>query len=142
MRKTYSGYITKLEDNQIFVFGANTQGRHGKGAALIAKTKFGAIYGQARGLQGKCFAIVTKDLTKKIHPSVDRDEIIDEIGNLYELASKNTDKEYLVAYNGVGINLSGYSNHDMANMFCSFSIPPNVIFEESFLELFEDFYKK
>ena len=42
---TYSGTITRLEQNQIFVFGSNTQGRHGKGAALTARTKFGAIYG-------------------------------------------------------------------------------------------------
>ena len=37
--------ITQLEPNQIFVFGSNTQGRHGKGAALTAKNKFGAVYG-------------------------------------------------------------------------------------------------
>jgi hypothetical protein len=43
--KTYSGMITELEPNQIFVFGSNTQGRHGKGAALMARYKFGAVYG-------------------------------------------------------------------------------------------------
>ncbi len=30
MLKTYKGKITKLEPNQIFVFGSNPQGRHGK----------------------------------------------------------------------------------------------------------------
>src|SRR5208283_2768202 len=35
--KTYSGKITKLKPNQIIVVGTNTQGRHGKGAALWAK---------------------------------------------------------------------------------------------------------
>jgi hypothetical protein len=35
--KTYSGMITELEPNQVFVFGSNTQGRHGKGAALMAR---------------------------------------------------------------------------------------------------------
>jgi hypothetical protein len=44
-RKTYKDFITQLKDNQIFVFGSNTQGRHGKGAALLARNKFGAIYG-------------------------------------------------------------------------------------------------
>lgn len=40
---TYEGKIEFLEPNQIFVFGSNTQGRHGAGAALIAKQKFGAM---------------------------------------------------------------------------------------------------
>lgn len=62
----YKGIITELPENGIFVFGSNTQGRHGKGAALLAKNKFGAIYGQAKGLQGQSYAIITKDLTKKL----------------------------------------------------------------------------
>ena len=44
--KTYKGKINKLEPHQIFVFGSNPQGRHGKGAALIAKQLFGAKVGQ------------------------------------------------------------------------------------------------
>lgn len=34
--KTYKYPVTQLAPNQIFVFGSNTQGRHGKGAALWA----------------------------------------------------------------------------------------------------------
>lgn len=34
--------ITSLKPNQIFVFGSNLAGRHGAGAALLAKQKFGA----------------------------------------------------------------------------------------------------
>lgn len=45
----------------IFVFGSNLAGRHGKGAALTARKRYGAIYGQAYGLQGQSFAIPTKD---------------------------------------------------------------------------------
>lgn len=37
-----TGLIDKLESNQIFVFGSNEAGTHGKGAALQA-LKFGAI---------------------------------------------------------------------------------------------------
>jgi hypothetical protein len=37
--------ITSLQDNQIFVFGSNTQGKHGAGAAFTARNKFGAKYG-------------------------------------------------------------------------------------------------
>lgn len=46
---------------EIFVFGSNLAGRHGKGSALIAKTNFGAIYGQGEGIQGQSYGIPTKD---------------------------------------------------------------------------------
>ena len=59
----YEGDITP-EPNTVFVFGSNPQGKHGAGAAKVATTKFGAKYGQGRGLQGNAFAIPTKDLTK------------------------------------------------------------------------------
>ena len=39
--------ITSLKPNEIFVFGSNTEGRHGLGAALTAKQKFGAKQFQA-----------------------------------------------------------------------------------------------
>lgn len=38
--------------NEIFVFGSNMAGRHGKGAALYARLNHGAVYGQGIGLQG------------------------------------------------------------------------------------------
>ncbi|SDP68327.1 hypothetical protein SAMN05443582_10813 [Phyllobacterium sp. OV277] len=37
---------------KILEFGSNLAGRHGKGAALLARQKHGAIYGQGTGLQG------------------------------------------------------------------------------------------
>jgi hypothetical protein len=40
----YSGDVTP-EPNVIFVFGSNTEGRHGAGAAALAKSEFGAIQG-------------------------------------------------------------------------------------------------
>lgn len=134
--KTYKGKIEKLEPNQIFVFGSNTQGRHGMGAALIAKQKFGAVYGQSRGLQGQSYAIVTKDLTKSKHPSVRIEDIRYQIFSLYEYAFKHSDKEFLVAYSGTGTNLNGYQSWEMAEMFLhEIAVPPNVVFEEEFSKL-------
>ena len=134
-RKTYSGMIQSLTPNQVFVFGSNTQGRHGKGAALTAKNKFGAIYGQAEGPQGQSYAIITKDLTKRTHPSRTPEQIKEQIHNLYEYARENPDKEFLVAYSGTGKNLNAYSNQEMANMFGSEEIPNNIVFEEEFDKL-------
>ena len=52
-------FITELSENEIFVFGSNLEGRHVGGAARIAYDKFGAIWGQGIGLQGKSYAIPT-----------------------------------------------------------------------------------
>ena len=46
---------------EIFVFGSNLAGRHGKGAAKYALEHYGAIYGVGWGRQGDSFAIPTKD---------------------------------------------------------------------------------
>lgn len=135
--RTYSGLILKLEPHQIYVFGSNTQGRHGKGAALLARKYFGAIYGQARGLQGQSYAIVTKDLTKSIHPSISKADIVAEICVLYAEALINPNKEFLIAYT-TSSNLNGYTPEDMAKMFVEAkigSIPDNIVFNEEFARL-------
>lgn len=138
-RKTYSGIITSLEPNQVFVFGSNTQGRHGKGAALTARNQFGAVYGQAEGPQGQSYAIITKDLTKSTHPSRTREQMIEQIDNLYDYARQNPDKEFLVAYSGTGQNLNAYSNAEMAEFFARPYIPSNIVFEEQFNDLVEQY---
>ena len=136
-RRTYIGLIDKLRPNQVFVFGSNTEGRHGAGAAKTAKDKFGAIYGQAEGPQGQSYAIITKDLTKddKKHPSRTKEQIIEQIHKLYEYAKANPNKEFLVAYSSTGRNLNYYTNQEMAEMFANEEIPSNIVFEEGFNEL-------
>ena len=138
-RKTYSGFVTYLHDNQIFVFGSNTQGRHGKGAALTAKVKFGAIYGNPEGIQGKSFAIITKDLTKKAHPSRTTAQIISQINKLYEYATLHPDKEFIIPYKCSDYNLNAYSSEDMAKMFASRDIPSNIVFDKLFYELVKSY---
>ena len=52
-RKYWSGkFITKLAENQVFIFGSNPTGFHSAGAAKSG-SKFGAIRGQGRGLMGQ-----------------------------------------------------------------------------------------
>ena len=136
--RTYKNEATKLKSNQIFVFGSNTQGRHGKGSALVAKLYFGAIYGKAYGLQGQSYAIVTKDLTKKSHPSVSVLSIIEQIKKLYEFAEKNTELDFIIAYSGIKVNLNGFSNQEMADMFSEIKIPKNIVFEYEFSKLIKN----
>lgn len=133
--KTYSGIIERLNDNQVFVFGSNTEGLHGAGAAAAAYKLFGAKYGQAKGPQGKSYAIVTKDLTKDKHPSVSKKYIIEQIKDLYFYAEKHPKLEFLIAYSGTGKNLNYYTPEEMAEMFARPYIPSNIVFEKSFAEL-------
>ncbi|MDA1335237.1 MAG: hypothetical protein O2794_04530 [bacterium] len=133
--QTYSSKITKLAPNQIFVFGSNTQGRHGKGSALLAKEKFGAIYGQSDGPQGQSYAIITKDLTKRVHPSVPKGRIIQQIKLLYQYAKRKPFLQFYVVYSGTGSNLNAYSSREMAEMFACEDMPENIVFEEEFAKL-------
>jgi hypothetical protein len=136
-RKTYSGTITSLQPDQIFVFGSNPEGRHGAGAAKYAKDNFGAIYGQGEGLQGQSYALPTKDLRVKENKSlrsISSSDITNSIKKLYALASRSN-KEFLVSdYSGK--NLNGYTGQEMADMFVNAGpIPVNVIFHENFNKL-------
>lgn len=51
--------ITELKSGEIFVFGSNLAGRHGRGAALTAKQRFGAAEGVGEGLTGRWYALPT-----------------------------------------------------------------------------------
>jgi hypothetical protein len=136
-RKTYSGKVTKLAPNQIFVFGSNPEGRHGAGAAKYAKDNFGAMYGQGEGLQGQSYALPTKDLRIKENnslKSISPEQIISSIKKLYNLANSSY-KEFLVSdYSGT--NLNGYTGQEMADMFIAAGpIPNNIVFHENFDKL-------
>lgn len=123
--------------NDILVFGSNTQGRHGKGSALLAKEKFDANYGQAEGPQGRSYAICTKNITIRVHPSVSKEYIIKQINDFYRYAAENSQLNFLVVYSGEGENLNAYSNKELAKMFVTneTEIPSNVLFQRVFAEL-------
>lgn len=119
---------------EIFVFGSNTEGRHGKGAALTAKLKYGAIHGQARGRQGDAYAIVTKDLTKPYgqrNRSVSLINIHVEVLDFIEYAKINPEEQFIVS--PIGCGLAGYTPEEIAPMFKD--SPPNVILPEEFVQI-------
>ena len=57
LKKYTPDFIDSLEPGQIFVFGSNLIGYHSGGASMMAMQRFGAIWGQAEGPQGQCYAI-------------------------------------------------------------------------------------
>jgi hypothetical protein len=98
--------------NEIFVFGSNTAGRHGAGAALVAVEKFGAVYGKGWGLQGRSFAIPTKSHTINTLPLVTIKAYVIRFKAYVEM---NPDVEFFLT--SIGCGLAGYTNEAIAPMF-------------------------
>ena len=106
--------ITKLEPNQIFVFGSNLSGRHGLGAAKTA-LGWGAVYGQGEGLQGRTYGIPTKD--KSVTRTLSVDEIKPFVDRFIEFAKTNENLIFLVSE--VGCGLAGHKPKNIAPLFAS-----------------------
>lgn len=124
-------YIKELKDNEIFVFGANRQGRHGKGAALTARNKFGAIYGQSEGLQGQSYAIITKELRKEYQP-VSLGEIKLGIDTFIQFAKDNKHLTFYVVE--LGCNLAYFTVEEIAPLFKSAMKLRNIYLPQRFLD--------
>lgn len=114
------------EKNSCFVFGSNFGGRHGKGAALIAKKRYGAIYGVGIGIQGRSYGIPTKDgdlvpLSLKV--------ISGYIEDFKEFAKANPGLNFIVTR--IGCNLAGYTDREIGPLFryCT----SNVYLPQSFI---------
>lgn len=134
----YTGNI-KPEPNTVFVFGSNPEGRHGAGAAKVAREQFGAKYGQGEGLQGNAYALPTKDLRVKENKglrSISPEQITESIKTLYDVARQNPDKQFKVAYrNTTETTLNGYTGLEMIEMFNKAGeIPSNVIFSKEWVD--------
>lgn len=110
--RTTNDVITKLNENQIFVFGSNLSGKHGKGAAKTAMG-WGAIYGQGAGLQGKTYGIPTK--AQSVYKTLTITQIKPYVDSFIEFAKSNPDKTFLVT--AIGTGLAGYKAKDIAPLF-------------------------
>ncbi len=156
-RNYWSGdHITALQDNQIFVFGSNPEGRHGAGAAKQALS-FGARYGIGRGLSGKTYGLITKNLTcgyiehatQIVYPkcgyrSVSTSLIKQNIDQLYQTAIDYCNNRFLICYKFEldqnfypKKSLNGYNAVEIANMFIRGEIPDNIVFHDSYQILIE-----
>ena len=126
--------ITSLKFNEVFVFGSNTKGIHGKGAALVAKQKFGATEGRAFGHSGQSFAIPTKDGVTFAKRSVSLTDIKRSIKTFLDYAIVHPNLEFLVTR--IGCGLAGYADFEIANLFKELTIPNNVSLPASFIASF------
>jgi hypothetical protein len=123
-------HIKELKENEVFVFGSNRQSKHGKGAALTARNKFGAIYGQSQGLQGQSYAIITKELRKDYQP-VSLQEVKEGVDTFIQFAKDNENLTFYVVE--LGCNLAYFTVEQIAPLFKSATKLKNVYLPEKFV---------
>ncbi|MBD5358818.1 MAG: TIGR02452 family protein [Bacteroides sp.] len=124
-KKFTPGKIESLKPNEVFVFGSNLSGFHVGGAAKTAVKKFGAIYGQAEGLQGQSYAIPTN------LPTVDT--IRPHVAKFIKFAKNHPDLTFLVTPLGTGF--SGFTSYEIAPLFNEALTLENIILPKSFVEV-------
>ncbi len=112
--------------DDIFVFGSNLAGRHGKGAALTALQKFGARMGQGEGLQGHSYALPTKE---EPHIGMKLADIQRHVEIFLQFARDNPGLTFHLT--PVGCGLAGYDPLQIAPMFVDH--PSNVILPGVFI---------
>lgn len=110
---------------EIFVFGSNLAGRHGKGAALAAVREHGAIYGVAVGLQGRSYAIPTKGRKLQALPL---DLIEGYVRGFLNFARLFPNLTFRLT--PIGCGLAGYKPDQIGPMFKG--APANVIIPPEF----------
>lgn len=118
-------WIDSLGENEIFVFGSNLEGVHGGGAALLAYEKFGAVWGQGVGLQGRSYGIPT------MHGGVD--VIAPYVAEFITFAREHSELCFLVTEIGCGI--AGFTVEEMASLFRPALDVENIFLPERFVNV-------
>jgi len=130
--KDYLGYtpdyIDRLLPKQVFVFGSNTLGYHTGGASGTARKKFGAVWGQAEGLQGQSYAI-TVDFGKDVRKD---NEVKVSVDRFIAFAKEHSELFFLVTRVGCGI--AGYHDEEIAQFFKDALELQNVSLPKSFVD--------
>jgi hypothetical protein len=108
----------------IFVFGSNTRGMHGAGAARFALQKYGAIYWQGEGLQGNSYALPTLDGNLD---QLNRIAIEVHVERFLCFAAEHPEMDFQVTR--VGCGLAGFLDSEIAPLFAS--APANCKFDSA-----------
>lgn len=132
MEEKYKGYtpdyIDTMLTGQIFVFGSNALGYHTGGASGTARKKFGAVWGQAEGLQGQSYAIPV-DYGKNIRKDKEVKEAVDRF-----VAFAKGHPELFFLVTRVGCGIAGYHDDEMALFFKDALNLNNVSLPKSFVD--------
>lgn len=115
--------MDQKQGKRIFVFGSNTEGRHGAGAAKTAREQHKAIYGVPMGLQGDAYGIITKHLPGG-ERSVELVFIRAQISCFIYFASKRLDLHFYVTR--IGCGHAGFTEAEIAPMFRDYQVVCNI----------------
>lgn len=124
-------YVESLEEGQVFVFGSNLIGCHSGGASMTAMNNFGAVWGQAEGPQGQCYAI----------PVDIRGEAVDNVSSYMKrhidkfLNYAKEHKELFFLVPRIGCGAAGFDDEFMAPFFRDALSINNVSLPKSFVEI-------
>lgn len=134
-QKGYVAYtpenVESLKEGQVFVFGSNLIGYHSGGASLVAMQRFGAVWGQAEGPQGQCYAI----------PVDIRGEAVDNVSMYMKrhidkfLAYAKAHKDQFFIVIRVGCGNAGFDEEFMAPFFKEGLKMENVSLPKSFIDI-------
>ena len=107
-------------DDMIFVFGSNTGGIHGSGAARLAYKHRGARLGVGWGLSGQSYAIPTKGIIKQggktyVGETLHLNVIKRYVHDFLMYAKVRPDIQFQVTRLGCG--LAGLRDDEIATMF-------------------------
>lgn len=123
--------IRSIGATEIFVFGSNEAGRHGRGAAKKA-LGLGAIWGQAEGPQGRTYGIPTKSKTLTTLPL---NKIARYVDKFIAFARGNPTNTFLVT--AIGCGLARYKPKDIAPLFRKAIDVKNIHLPKSFWDNLE-----
>ena len=108
----------------VFVFGSNTRGRHGAGAARFAVEHHGAVEGVDEGPTGNAYALPTRTFNAygeiESLPFKEVEEIVKQFLGFTRLRKETT---FMVTR--VGCGLAGFDDRDIAPLF--FEAGANVL---------------
>lgn len=125
---------------KVFVFGSNTHGIHGAGAAKEAYRNYGARWGIGYGHHGQSFAIPTKGAylqgtTVRVGETLSLNDIEDFVRGFLAYARHHENLTFMVTR--IGCGLAGYSDKHIAPMFAN--APSNCQFDSAWKHLMEKY---
>ena len=123
--------VESLKDGQVFVFGSNLIGYHSGGASLVAMQRFGAVWGQAEGPQGQCYAIpvdIRGEAVENVSAYMKR-----HIDKFLAYAKAHPELFFLVIR--VGCGNAGFDEEFVAPFFKEAMKMDNVSLPKSFVEI-------
>lgn len=126
--RKFTGTVTYLLPNQVFVFGSNIRGMHGGGAARFAHQNFAAKWGVGEGMTGQCYALPTMEggvdyIRRKVNAFID-------------YAASHPELEFLVTPIACGI--AGFKVSEIAPLFLRALPMQNIILPEPFVRVLEN----